>query len=368
MRICKREVERMRRKIIGILICMLLVGTILPVSGTLIIDNTTSFNKSGNTLYVGGSGVGNYSKIQDAINDSVDGDTVFVYDDSSPYYENVVVNKSIFLIGEDKDTTIIDGNNVRDVIEVSADSVEISGFTIQNSSHKPGNIGAGIKINSDDCVIINNIFLHNFHMGAEIRYADNCYISKNSFSYNHRGIRITDSYQVTVENNTIQNNSYGGIEVYRNRDVINILNNIIINNSEGLYIFNILDCVNIKGNVISGNRIGILNPSSSCTISENIISSNSEYGIHLFWSERNLIYKNNFVDNGVNVNMEFYFRAGWGYNKWCYLFKGNYWDDWSGSGIKIIHGKMYLTHGWENDIIIPWYNFDWFPAKEPYDI
>ena len=50
---------------------------------------------SADTLYVGGSGLGNYTSIQDAINDSVDGDTVFVYDEGSPYYENLVVNRSI---------------------------------------------------------------------------------------------------------------------------------------------------------------------------------------------------------------------------------------------------------------------------------
>jgi len=35
----------------------------------------------GNILYVGGSGPGNYSIIQNAINDASDGDTIFVFDD-----------------------------------------------------------------------------------------------------------------------------------------------------------------------------------------------------------------------------------------------------------------------------------------------
>ena len=46
------------------------IDTIRPLS-------MPTFN--GKTLYVGGSGEGNYTKIQDAINDSSDGDTVFVY-------------------------------------------------------------------------------------------------------------------------------------------------------------------------------------------------------------------------------------------------------------------------------------------------
>jgi hypothetical protein len=35
----------------------------------------------GKTLYVGGSGEGNYTKIQDAIDNASKGDTVFVYDE-----------------------------------------------------------------------------------------------------------------------------------------------------------------------------------------------------------------------------------------------------------------------------------------------
>ena len=131
---------------------MLLVGTVLPVSGTLIIDTTTSSNISGNTLYVGGTGEGNYSKIQDAINDAVDGDAVFVYALSSPYYENVVANKSINLIGEDKNMTVIDGGGSSKVVDISANNVNFNGFTVRNASSK-----IGIRISSSYNKISGNI-------------------------------------------------------------------------------------------------------------------------------------------------------------------------------------------------------------------
>ena len=67
------------------------------------------YNSNGNILYVGGEGPNNYTKIQDAINNAIDGDTVFVYNDSSPYYENIIVDKAINLVGEERDTTIIIG-------------------------------------------------------------------------------------------------------------------------------------------------------------------------------------------------------------------------------------------------------------------
>ncbi|KAA0011596.1 MAG: hypothetical protein FE041_04135, partial [Thermoplasmata archaeon] len=94
---------------------------------------------AGDILYVGGSSPSNYTSIQSAINDANDGDTIFVY--SGVYYENVVINKSITLIGENKETTIIDGSNSGDVVNITANGVTIEGFTIRNSRWH-----AGIKI------------------------------------------------------------------------------------------------------------------------------------------------------------------------------------------------------------------------------
>ncbi|MHA2390098.1 MAG: hypothetical protein ACXACW_15360, partial [Candidatus Hodarchaeales archaeon] len=101
----------------------------------------------GDILYVGGSGPNNYTSIQDAIDDAVDGDTVFVYEDSSPYNEpDIIIDKSINLIGEDKYTTVIDGGGSGDVIFVSADWVNITRFTIQNSGIT--DMDSGIKSES----------------------------------------------------------------------------------------------------------------------------------------------------------------------------------------------------------------------------
>ena len=47
-------------------------------------DMSPSSIFEGNTLYVGGLGPNNYTIIQEAIDNASDGDTIFVYDDSSP--------------------------------------------------------------------------------------------------------------------------------------------------------------------------------------------------------------------------------------------------------------------------------------------
>ena len=113
-----------------------------------------------NWLYVGGSGPGNYTRIQDAIDNASSNDTIFVY--SGTYLENIFINNTLNLIGEDKNRTIIDGNAKHDVIYIGfpANNVKITGFTIRNSgnfSSGGGYADVGIEIHSDYNMIQNNI-------------------------------------------------------------------------------------------------------------------------------------------------------------------------------------------------------------------
>ena len=67
----------------------------------------------GVTRFVGGSGPGNYTSIQDAINDSSDGDIVFVY--TGTYYESLIVDKAIHLLRENKYSTVIVNEDVKTI-------------------------------------------------------------------------------------------------------------------------------------------------------------------------------------------------------------------------------------------------------------
>ena len=80
--------ERICRKALVVGVIVLFIGvSIMPITGSLMIKKQVSTNNEttcipgnirGNTLYVGGSGPGNYSSIQDAIYAASDGDTVFL--------------------------------------------------------------------------------------------------------------------------------------------------------------------------------------------------------------------------------------------------------------------------------------------------
>ena len=90
---------------------------------------TVPLTAKATTLYVGGAGPGNYTTIQDAMNASSAGDTIYVY--SGIYFEHVPVNKTLSLVGEDKNTTIVDGGGNGNVVKVTADWVNITGFSVR---------------------------------------------------------------------------------------------------------------------------------------------------------------------------------------------------------------------------------------------
>ena len=159
----------MKKKIEILFLTLVLFAIVFPIAEAIDVKNIERDKRintyNNNILYVGGLEPGNYSSIQEAIDNASDGDTIFVYDDSSPYYEKLEISwKSINLIGENKDTTIIDGMEKSNVIYVNSDNIRISGFTIRNSSKSGANYCAGIfvYVNSDYVEIIDNNFYNNY--------------------------------------------------------------------------------------------------------------------------------------------------------------------------------------------------------------
>ena len=112
-----------KRILVSIIVCILAINIFTTLQNYSLVR--------AEKLYVGGNGEGNYSSIQYAINISSLGDIVYVY--NGIYYEIIEINKSISLIGENKESTILNGKNSKNVITIIAPNVNITGFQIQNS-------------------------------------------------------------------------------------------------------------------------------------------------------------------------------------------------------------------------------------------
>ena len=355
-----------RLLVIGVL--FLLISSIgVSISGNDTEQSNTTFN--GKTLYVGGTGSNNYSKIQDAIDNASDGDTVFVYDNSSPYIENIIVDKSINLLGEDRDTTVIDGNRDDNVVNISTDQVNISGFTIRNSSSYYSS--AGIDIRSNYNTITNNKISNNYSYGIYLYSSNYNIISGNNLTKSRDGLYLKRACKNTINsnnfldsrrgisigyksnNNIISNNSFfkNGLWIwdsYQNNVRNNTINgkplvylenelDSIINVDSGQLI--IVNCSNItiQNQEISNTFVGIeLWATDSCLIYDNTFSSNIFAGVLLLYSNNNTI-----TDNLVSNN---YYGLNFGYSSNNIIIGNTICSNNGWSGI-------YFTYSNQNNII-----------------
>ena len=134
---------------------VIILSLIFLVIGVFVIWNN---EVCGKTWYVDDEGRADFKEIQKAIDSAENGDTIKVYEGN--YYENVVVDKSINIIGNGEINTTIDGGNVSDVLTIKSDWVNISGFKIINSGNHF--LDCGIKVESSNNIISeNNCSLHN---------------------------------------------------------------------------------------------------------------------------------------------------------------------------------------------------------------
>jgi nitrous oxidase accessory protein len=242
----------------------------------------------------------NHKSIQDAIDNACDGDTIYVQ--SGTYYETLVVNKSITLIGAGKDITIIDCKEVSkadhvDIVLITADNCTISGFKITNTDVSSDVIGIHIK-------------------------SSNNTISDNTISYTSQGVEITgDSKNNNVSLNNIINNQYG--IVLRLSDNNNISkNDLSLNSISGISVESASHSNIISSNTFSDNKNGIQIPDGkSNNIFKNTFIDNQK-GIYFCCSAGdNIVYYNTFKHNSECNARDITS------NQWDIDSVGNYWDD-----------------------------------------
>jgi len=338
-----------------------------------------------------------YAAIQEAIDASETLDGHIIHVDAGTYYENVVVDKSVSLIGENKSMTVIDGKGSGDVVHVSANNVTIGGFTIRNSG-SAANFGICIYSSSGNN-ITDNILIDNGWLGILVYNSSYNFIVGNTVTCNFRGMWLDDSSCNSLKNNVLVDNNYNfrvmgsklsdfindidasntvqgkpvcywvdrheeqvpsdagyvalvnstGISV-KNLNLTNNWDGVLLaytNNSliqdvtatnnyyDGVYLRAFCNNNTIIGNTITDNPYGIIlrDSCNNNTIVRNTVANNN-CGIRLDESEDNTLYHNHFVGNTLQT-----YSMGLG-NVWDngYPSGGNYWSDYAGVDL---HGGPY---------------------------
>jgi len=307
-----------------------------------------------------------YPTIQEAINVANEGDTIFVR--SGIYYEHVVLNKTVSLLGVEGPTIDASQEVVGMItpsiakwngITILANYCTVTGFEIRNAAN------FGIEIRADYGVFQNNLVENCNHAGISL-YAgvhdgvmyhsshDNL-IRNNTVSLNHMGIWLSAAYNNIVSLNTIERNGWNGIYLSSGAK-----NNTIISNS-------VSNSIGTQYNE-GGYGIAVGTGSHNNVIAGNDISNNSADGIRIEifglgfpLPYANTVFHNNFVGNTIQA-----FDDGIN-NTWDggYPSGGNYWSDYEErypNATEIDDSGI-----WNTPYYIYWYNQDNYPLVNPWE-
>jgi len=262
-------------------------------------------------IVVAEDGSGDFTSIQDAIDNATEGDIIRVWEGT--YHENLVVNKTVSLIGNGSASTTIIAKGEDHVVKIIADWVNLTGFGVTGSKNQPdagiyvisnfntlfnnscsNNSGTGIYLKrSGGNTLNNNICFNNGLDGIHLySSAENNILNNNSCSNNsYYGIRLDNSNNNTLTNNTCSNNVNDGIKLDTSDSNI-VINNTCSNNRLSCISIDNSNNNSLTGNRMVGNGIGIHGKSKIKWNSHEIDPSNTVNGKPIYY------YKN---DSGVTV-------------------------------------------------------------------
>jgi len=228
-------------------------------------------------ITIDSGGAGDHLTIQQGIDNATSGDILYVL--AGYYPENVIVNKTITLIGAGQDNTTIDGMGLDSTLKIdNVPYVNITGFLINGSGSGPN------------------------MAGVSALFASIANISGMRFEDNKDAIYLDTSSQCTITNNTLMNCSVSGVYL-RSSDDNHISSNSIVNcSSQGIYI-RLSNHNNATRNEIDKASWGIgLDFSSSDNAIDNNEISNCSVGISVTFSLDNNITNNGIISCGDGIS------------------------------------------------------------------
>jgi parallel beta-helix repeat protein len=318
------------------LLSLIFICSLFSSSG--IIGNSLATSPRTITVDKNGNGA-DYTNIQAAINNAANGDTISVR--NGVYTEMVNITKSVNLIGENSQNTVLDGNSytIGTMIDINANDVNISGFRIARFSQYAVNfqysgstvtgceidakapyrylsygtvvaVGFGLTFQTCNNTIINNNITNvgwgfNVGNGSSGNIIDGNYI----FMGEDSGVGLSLQYCNTnnVTNNIVEapyKTAYGLCASSCN---------------QSLFAGNIF-----TGDYGTGGSPFFLNSCFNNTVIGNTISATGSNGVEILSSSNNTFYHNNFLYGNMTAYL--------GQNFWDngYPCGGNYWSRYVG--------------------------------------
>ncbi|RLF42075.1 MAG: hypothetical protein DRN12_01430 [Thermoplasmata archaeon] len=149
-----------------------------------------------------------YQHLQDAIDNASSGDTIFVK--NGVYNESLSIYKTVFLVGDSRELTILEGGYRSRGMNIKVDGIAIENFTIKNLTE------IGIISDKND-VSIKNCTIYRTHIGVKLEgediIVDNCL-----FYTNGKGILISNSSKIFIDNSIFCCNGIG-IDTINSREI-----------------------------------------------------------------------------------------------------------------------------------------------------
>ena len=294
-----------------------------------------------------------YPTIASAIGNATNGDTIFVK--AGTYEEHTLfINKTLALIGEDKNDTTI--KNIDYIpwdpvnpfpppapvtLQISADSVKVSGFNIASG-------GVPISVSANKVQIVNNV-INPQGNGISINGNNNT-VTQNSISgLGNCFVTCSGAYNI-VANNSMTGQTSNGLDIYGSFSVI--IGNTLVDCGVFGMIYVVSDRTIIANNTLINSGSIQIAKGSNNTVYANRISRAGNAGLELhegynnilFANEakncfqgaaleppkqdgtllgNNTLYHNNFIDNTYQVSPRMY-----GTNYFDNGQEGNYWSDY----------------------------------------
>ncbi len=294
-----------------------------------------------------------YQTIQAALSNgaTLSGDTLLVR--AGTHRENIIIGKPVTLVGENKETTIIDGGSVASAVTItSCSGVNITNLSIKNArtanEFSESNITAQLvkfleghgldpsQIAGMDATelqtLLNQfssatgIILGSFHstLGAGIQMSNavNCSITGNIITDSTYGIQLESSGNNTLKNNILFNNDYAfGVSGTSLADYVNAIDESnTVNGKPITYWVNkhnqevpadagyvaLVNCtgITVQNLQLSGNYNGLLMiDTQDSTVTQNAFSGNWE-GMELANCSNNVLRSNALSNNTYNLCLD----------------------------------------------------------------